>query len=142
MDVLKEYKCKNGLRHRTNCIGEVIFRSIVYGEADVALGSGGGTEPITPIGVADLLSPTALNTVDDPTEHQYLFDKDRNGFIMGEGAGVLVLEEPEHAEKEVHIYMLELADTVQPVMPSTLPPADGPGQQRPWSLHKRCRYEA
>ena len=87
----------------TNCIGEA-FRSVVYGEADVML-AGGTESSITPIGVAGFTSLTALNTVDDPDRASIPFDKDRNGFIMGEGAGVLVLEELEHAKKRgAHIY--------------------------------------
>ena len=97
----------------------------------------GGTESsITPIGVAGFTSLTALNTVDDPDRASIPFDKDRNGFIMGEGAGVLVLEELEHAKKEVHIYMPRWQDTVQPVMPSTLLHLQKTAreQQRLWSL--------
>ena len=87
----------------TNCIGEA-FRSIVYGEADVML-AGGAESSITPIGVAGFTSLTALNTVDDPDRASIPFDQDRNGFIMGEGAGVLILEELEHAKKRgAHIY--------------------------------------
>ena len=87
----------------TNCIGEA-FRAIVYGEADIMI-AGGTESSITPIGVAGFTSLTALNTTDDPDRASIPFDKDRNGFIMGEGAGVIVLEELEHAKKRgAHIY--------------------------------------
>lgn len=80
----------------THSIGEA-FRSIQYGEADVMVA--GGTEAsITPIGVAGFTALTALNTTDDPARASIPFDKDRNGFVMGEGAGVVVLESLEHAK--------------------------------------------
>ena len=80
----------------THSIGEA-FRAIQYGEADVMVA--GGTEAsITPIGIAGFTSLTALNTTDDPKRASIPFDKDRNGFVMGEGAGVVVLESLEHAK--------------------------------------------
>ena len=80
----------------THSIGEA-FRAIQYGEADVMVA--GGTEAsITPIGIAGFTSLTALNTIDDPKRASIPFDKDRNGFVMGEGAGVVVLESLEHAK--------------------------------------------
>ena len=87
----------------THSIGEA-FRSIAYGEAEVML-AGGSEASISPIGVAGFAALTALNTTEDKTRASIPFDKDRNGFIMGEGAGVLVLEELEHAKKRgAHIY--------------------------------------
>ena len=81
----------------TNSIGEA-FRSIQYGEADVMVA--GGTEAsITPIGVAGFTALTALNTTNDVEKASIPFDEDRNGFIMGEGAGIVVLESLEHALK-------------------------------------------
>lgn len=81
----------------THSIGEA-FRSIQYGEADVMLA--GGTEAsITPIGVAGFSALTALNTTTDVKRASIPFDKERAGFVMGEGSGVLVLEELEHAKK-------------------------------------------
>ncbi len=87
----------------TNCIGEA-FRAVQYGDADVMLA--GGTEgSVTPIGIAGFNALTALSEVDDPTKCSLPFDKNRSGFVMGEGAGVLVLEELEHAKQRgAHIY--------------------------------------
>lgn len=80
----------------TNAIGEA-FRSIQYGEADVMVA--GGTEgSVSPIGVAGFTALTALSTVEDPAKASLPFDKNRSGFVMGEGAGVVVLEELEHAK--------------------------------------------
>lgn len=80
----------------TNSIGEA-FRTIQYGDADVMLA--GGTEgSVTPIGISGFNALTALSEVDDPTKCSLPFDKNRSGFVMGEGAGVLVLEELEHAK--------------------------------------------
>ncbi len=81
----------------THSIGEA-FRSIQCGDADVMLA--GGTEAsICPVGVAGFTALTALSTSNDPERCSLPFDKDRNGFVMGEGAGVVVLEELEHARK-------------------------------------------
>lgn len=81
----------------TNSIGEA-YRSIQTGEADVML-AGGTESSITPIGIGGFTALTALSTSTDPLRASLPFDKDRNGFVMGEGAGVVVLEELEHAKK-------------------------------------------
>lgn len=81
----------------TNSIGEA-FRTIQYGDADVMVA--GGTEgSVSPIGVAGFMALTALSPSEDPARCSIPFDKDRSGFVMGEGAGVVVLEELEHAKK-------------------------------------------
>mgnify|MGYP003314245626 CR=1 FL=1 len=81
----------------TNSIGEA-FRTIAYGDADVMLA--GGTEAsVCPIGIAGFTALTALSTSEDPARCSIPFDKDRSGFVMGEGAGVVILEELEHAKK-------------------------------------------
>lgn len=80
----------------TNCIGDAL-RAIQYGDADIMFA--GGTEScICPTGVAGFTSLTALSTSCDPLRASIPFDKERNGFVLGEGAGVVVLEELEHAK--------------------------------------------
>ena len=80
----------------TNCIGDAI-RAIQYDDADIMFA--GGTEScICPTGVAGFTSLTALSTSKDPARASIPFDKDRDGFVLGEGAGVVVLEELEHAK--------------------------------------------
>ena len=80
----------------THSIGEA-FRSIQYGEADVMV-AGGSEASITPIGIAGFAALTALSTSEDPMRASIPFDKERNGFVMGEGAGIVVLESLEHAQ--------------------------------------------
>lgn len=81
----------------THCIGEA-FRTIQYGDADIML-AGGTESSITPVGIAGFTGLTALSTETDVTKCSLPFDKNRSGFVMGEGAGVVVLEELEHAKK-------------------------------------------
>ena len=79
----------------THSIGEA-FRSIQYGEAEV-MAEGGTESSITPIGIAGFSALTALSASEDPERCSIPFDKERSGFIMGEGAGIVILEELEHA---------------------------------------------
>lgn len=81
----------------THSIGDA-FRAIQYGDADVIL-AGGAESSITPVGVSGFSALTALTTAEDPMRASIPFDKDRSGFVIGEGAGVVVLEELEHAKK-------------------------------------------
>lgn len=81
----------------TNCIGEA-FRTIQYGDADVML-AGGTESSVTPVGIAGFTALTALSAETDPTRCSLPFDKNRSGFVMGEGAAIVVLEELEHAKK-------------------------------------------
>lgn len=81
----------------TNTIGEA-FRSIQYGDADVMVA--GGTEgSVSPIGIAGFTALTALSSESDPKKCSLPFDKERSGFVMGEGAGIVILEELEHAKR-------------------------------------------
>ena len=81
----------------THAIGEA-YRSISCGDCDIMF-TGGADACITPLAVAGFQSLTALSFSDDPKRASIPFDKERNGFVMGEGAGVLILEEFEHAVK-------------------------------------------
>ncbi len=80
----------------TNCIGEG-FRLIKLGKADAVI-AGGAEAPITKLAVAGFTSMTALSTKNDVSRVSTPFDRNRDGFVMGEGAGILVLEELEHAK--------------------------------------------
>ena len=81
----------------THCIGES-FRMIKHGYQDVVIA--GGTEAgITPLGIAGFTNIKALTKAEDKNRASIPFDKERSGFVMGEGAGVIVLEELEHAKK-------------------------------------------
>jgi 3-oxoacyl-[acyl-carrier-protein] synthase II len=81
----------------TNSIGEA-FRTIQYGDADVMV-TGGCEASVTPVGIAGFTALTALSAKEDPQRCSLPFDKERSGFVMGEGAAVVVLEELEHAKK-------------------------------------------
>lgn len=81
----------------TNSIGEA-FRTIQYGDAEMMV-AGGTESSVTPIGIAGFTALTALTSSNDPARCSIPFDKERSGFVMGEGAGIVVLEELEHAKK-------------------------------------------
>lgn len=81
-----------------HCIGDA-YRLIQRGDADVMV-AGGAEAAVTPLGVAGFASAKALSfRNDEPTRASRPFDKDRDGFVLGEGAGVVVIEELEHARR-------------------------------------------
>jgi 3-oxoacyl-[acyl-carrier-protein] synthase II len=85
--------CTTGL----HCIGEA-GRMIEYGDADVVI-AGGSEATVSPLGIGGFAAMRALSTRnDDPAAASRPWDKDRDGFVLGEGAGVMVLEEYEHAK--------------------------------------------
>ena len=85
--------CTTGL----HCIGEAA-RLIEYGDADVMI-AGGAEATVSPLGIGGFAAARALSQRnDDPATASRPWDKDRDGFVLGEGAGVMVLEEYEHAK--------------------------------------------
>ncbi|MGN0322853.1 MAG: beta-ketoacyl-ACP synthase II [Oliverpabstia sp.] len=118
----------------THSIGEA-YRSIQCGDADVMLA--GGTEAcICPIGVAGFSALTALSDSQDPERCSIPFDKDRSGFVMGEGAGVVVLEELEHAQKRGAVILAEVTGygATSDAYHITSPAEDGSGAAKAMEL--------
>lgn len=89
-----------------DAIGDA-YRHIKFGIQDVMI-VGGAEAAITKFAIAGFQSLTALSTTEDPTRASIPFDKDRNGFIMGEGSGMLVLESLEHAQKRGATILAEI----------------------------------
>lgn len=118
----------------THCIGEA-FRSIKYGEADAML-AGGSEASMAGSGVAGFDSLNALCTSDDPKKASIPFDKERSGFIVGEGAGVLVLEELEHAKARNATILAEIVGygATCDAFHITCPKEDGSGSAKAMKL--------
>ncbi len=92
----KSINCVTACATGTNTIGDA-YRAVQYGEADI-MAAGGCEASVTPIGIGGFTALTALSSVDDPAKCSLPFDKNRSGFVMGEGAAVVILEELEHAK--------------------------------------------
>ena len=87
----------------SHCIG-IAARTVAYGEADIMI-AGGAEMASTPLGIAGFVSSRALSTNDNPEEASRPWDQDRDGFVLSDGAGALVLEELEHAKsRNANIY--------------------------------------
>jgi 3-oxoacyl-[acyl-carrier-protein] synthase II len=116
-------------------IGESL-EAIRRGAADVII-CGGAEAPLTPLALAGFCSMRALSTRNDsPEEASRPFDKDRDGFVIGEGAGVVVLEEIEHAKRrgaQIYCELVGYANTAD-AYHMTAPCADGEGAARSMSL--------
>lgn len=118
----------------SHSIGEA-YRSIQAGEADVMLA--GGTEAaICPIGIAGFASLTALTSSSDPERASIPFDKERSGFVMGEGAGVVVLESLSHAKARGAEILAEVAGygATSDAFHITSPCEDGSGAAKAMEL--------
>lgn len=114
----------------TNGIGEA-FRQIKHGYADIML-AGGVEAPITKIGIEGFNSLKALNTSNDPKVAAIPFDSERSGFVMGEGAGILVLESLESAKKRNANILAEIVGygSTCDAYHITSPDPDGEGASR------------
>ncbi len=118
----------------THSIGEA-YRYIQWGEADVMVA--GGTEAsITPIGIAGFGALTALTQSQDPNRASIPFDKERSGFVMGEGAGVVILESYEHAKARGATILAEVVGygATSDAFHITSPCEDGDGAARAMEL--------
>lgn len=110
--------CVTACAAATNAIGEA-FHKIRDGYEDMML-AGGSEASITPLAIAGFQSMRALHTGIEVSRASIPFDNERSGFVMGEGAGVLFLEEYEHAKKEMQKSTVKLLDMVQHVMHTIL----------------------
>lgn len=118
----------------THSIGDA-YRAIQCGDADVMI-AGGTENAITPVGVSGFTNMTALTTCNDPGHASIPFDKNRSGFVLGEGAGIAVLEELEHAKKRGAKILAEVVGygATADAHHITAPAEDGSGAAKAMSL--------
>lgn len=114
----------------TNAIGEAFWR-VQSGKADVML-TGGSEATVNEIGIAGFAALTALSTEADPAEASKPFDKNRHGFVLGEGSGILVIESLEHAQARGANILAELVGygSSSDAYHMTSPSPDGEGAAR------------
>ncbi len=114
----------------THSIGEA-YRAIQWEEADVMV-CGGTEAAITPLSIAGFSALTALSDTSDPNRASIPFDKERNGFVMGEGAGIVILESYEHAKKRGAKILAEVVGygATEDAYHITAPCEDGEGAAR------------
>lgn len=124
----------------TNSIGDA-FKVIQRGDADVMI-SGGAEAPITRLSVAGFTANTALTTNNDATTASRPFDKNRDGFVIGEGAGIVILEEYEHAKARGAKIYAELVGygLTGDAHHITAPAPGGRGGTCDAASHRRCRH--
>jgi 3-oxoacyl-[acyl-carrier-protein] synthase II len=119
----------------SHAIGEAFF-NIAAGRSDIII-TGGSEAALTPIGLASFCALKSLSTRnDDPTSASRPFDRDRDGFVLSEGAGIVILEEYEHARKRnarIYAELLGCAATDDGYH-ITAPPPDGEGAARAMAL--------
>ena len=117
-----------------DAIGEA-FREIKFGLQDVVI-CGGSESSITKIGIAGFQNLTALSQTEDPARSSIPFDKDRNGFVMGEGAGILILDSLEHAQKRGATILAEVVGygNTCDAYHMTTPTPDGSGAAKAMKL--------
>ncbi|MDP4177555.1 MAG: beta-ketoacyl-ACP synthase II [Bacillota bacterium] len=118
----------------TNAIGDA-FRAIQYGDADIII-SGGAEASLTPVAIAGFANMTALTSSNDPKTASIPFDLNRSGFVFGEGAGILILESLEHAEKrgaKIYAEVVGYGSTCD-AYHMTAPSPDGNGGARAMKL--------
>lgn len=118
----------------SQCIGDA-YRSIKHGYSDLIL-AGGAESSITPLAIAGFANLTALSKSTDKDRASIPFDKERNGFVMGEGAGIVVLEELEHALKRGAKILAEVVGygSTCDAYHMTSPAVDGEGAARSMQL--------
>lgn len=118
----------------TNCIGDA-FRAIQYGDAEVMI-AGGTESSITPIAIAGFTNLTALTQCEDVNRASIPFDAERSGFVIGEGAGIVILEELEHAKKRGAVIYAEIAGygATSDAYHITSPAEDGSGAAKAMEL--------
>lgn len=118
----------------THSIGDA-FRAIQYGDAEVMF-AGGTESSITPVGVSGFTALTALTLSEDPLRASIPFDRDRSGFVIGEGAGVVILEELEHAKNRGAKILAEVVGygATCDAYHITSPAEDGSGAAKAMSL--------